>query len=93
MIMNYKGFQYKGKLHRVVRRAVRELERGYTEATVEHYQVLQVRRSFWSTVCHLNKWQEVEREHIPSFAWIANATLGSTDWKSPMLHRLAGELA
>jgi len=91
--MDYKGFQYKGKLHRVVRRAVKELERGYTEATVEHYQVLQVRRSFWSSVCHLNKWQDIEVEHIPAFAWIGNATLGSTDWKSEMLQKIDKEMA
>lgn len=89
--MNWRAFVLNGESCRVVSRTVRELEYGYTEATDERYNVLQARRKVFFGL--FSRWVDVEKEHVPSFAWISNACLGSSDWESPMLARIQKEAA
>lgn len=75
------NFSLDGKQYRLLGRVKFELERGYTEPTEEHYNVLQVRNKYF----FFHVWQDSEIEHIPNFAWIEAATLGYTSWKSPLI--------
>lgn len=76
--MKIPTFVLDGKTYRFARLTSYESEVGYGHG-VEVYNVVQ-RKRWWG-------WQTVETEHVPSFAWIASATLGSTDWESQMIKR------
>lgn len=43
-------------------------------------QYLQVKRTYLLGL--ITKWETIETEDVPSFAWMQHGTLGSTDWKS-----------
>lgn len=90
--MNYKGFQYKGRMHRIVVRTVKEWTRGYTEPDENRYNVLQVRATGLQRIIHPWGWKDVETELIPVGIWFQKACLGSTDWLSPMINRVQTEV-
>jgi len=70
---------------RIVGRRRMEMEPGYAEPGEEHYNVLEeFRPRFFG---FFPGWVEVEREHIPAFAWIEVATLGGTQWQSKLIER------
>jgi hypothetical protein len=76
--MKLPTFELDGKTYRFAR--LTRLERdAYDYKSEEHYNIVQQKR-WWG-------WKTVEEEHVPAFAWIAKATLGSTDWKSEMIAR------
>ena len=54
----------------------------FGEKEEEMIQVLEIKKLhkflWWSWY----SWKEIDREIVPSFAWIQKNTLGSTDWKS-----------
>jgi len=54
----------------------------FGEKHEEMIQVLEIKQYHkflcWSWVT----WKEIDREIVPSFAWIQHNALGSTDWKS-----------
>ena len=90
------SWTYGGSSYRIIRRSRRERERGYAGMSEEHYNVLQVRvriTSLVSIFLNMSRWRDVEEEHIPSFAWIDNATLGFTDWKSELFEKCRQQLA
>jgi hypothetical protein len=76
-------FKLGGKTYRFAR-LTRWAGNGFYDSSEEHYNIVQQKR-WWG-------WKTVEEEYIPSFAWIAVATLGSTDWKSEMIARWKKEL-
>lgn len=79
---------HNGSTYRLVGRVRRERERGYVDSSEEHYNVLQVRlTSPISIFSNMSRWRDVEEEYVPSFAWIAKATLGFTDWKSELFEK------
>ena len=82
--MNLPTFRLEGKTYRFAQLTRFESEYGYAEPSEEHYNIVQQKR-WWG-------WKIVEMEHVPSFAWISQATLGSTDWKSEMIARWKKEL-
>jgi len=74
-----KQFFINGRRHRIIGADILTHVRGY-EPSRERYNILQRRFLCW--------WIEVEREPVPAWAWIQSATLGSTDWQSPLFARL-----
>jgi len=73
-------FKVDGKTYRFAR--LTRFEKRYTyqcAPSEEQYNIVQ-QRQWWG-------WKTIEEEHVPSFAWIAQATLGSTDWESEMIKR------
>ena len=73
-----------GKTFRVIRIFRMELEHGYLERTEQQYNVLQRQQK----ILGIKFWKTIEEEPIPAFAWIQCATLGYTDWQSPMLQKI-----
>ena len=82
-----KEFEHQGKVFRLVSICRREWERGYSEPSQEHYNVLQVRlTNLFSILWNLSFWKDVELEHIPSHAWISLACFGDTGGWTSALH-------
>lgn len=79
--MDHKTFNVKNQTFRVVSRRYYESEYGYREKAENHYNELQLKRSFLGYTW----WKTIERELIPSFAWISQACLGYSNWSSPLL--------
>lgn len=90
--MNYRGFQYKGQTHRIIGRTVREHIQGYVGTDEYRLNVLQKRVGWWARIVHPSGWADVETERVPGHVLIEIGTLGSSDWQSPMIHRIEGEV-
>jgi hypothetical protein len=81
-------WQHNGQTFRIIGRCRMVLERGYAEPSEIHYNVLQRRLTNWFHIAwNMDSWVDVEEEEVPAFAWISAATLGSTDWASPLFQR------
>lgn len=83
---NNDNLEINGTHYRVIGRYEKEWEEGYIEPEVVRYNILQRKVSLLRGL--ISFWKEVERERVPSFAWIARLTLGYTDWKSPLMTSL-----
>ncbi|CAB4180110.1 hypothetical protein UFOVP1040_30 [uncultured Caudovirales phage] len=75
----YKRFTFKGRDYRLYARTVWQYEYGYAEPAQEMWNILEVR-------CFRFFWHEIEREHVPSHAWIGAATVGDTGGWVSALH-------
>ena len=70
-------------MKRVRAKRFREYDPHNDEYTEEVFQYLQERKAF--RLFNLNifhYWKTIDKEHVPSYAWIQAATTGFTDWKS-----------
>lgn len=54
----------------------------FGEKEEEMIQVLEIKKLHKFLWWSWHSWKEIDREIVPSFAWIQKNTLGSTDWKS-----------
>lgn len=77
--VNISTFKLDGKTYRFAIQYRREREAGYLEDDLNAYNIVQEKR-WWG-------WKTVDEEYIPAWAWIAQATLGSADWRSKMVER------
>lgn len=84
-----KTFEHKGRTYRIAGITRREYEYGYSEPSLERYNVLQVRLTNpVSILLNLSRWKTIELEHVPPHAWISQATLGDTGgWNSALIER------